>query len=513
MIQIEPEQFLDPRWRLSNLYTITDKTGTRVPFRPNSAQMALLDDLHSANIILKARQLGFTTLCCLIYLDACIFTPNTRAGVIAHKLDDAKVIFRDKIKYPYDQFDDGLKAAAPALQDSADTLTFANNSSIRVSTSMRSGTLQYLHVSEFGKICAQYPEKAREIVTGALNTVEAGQFIVIESTAEGQEGAFYRMCQEARENASMGKKLSLLDWKFHFFAWWKDKAYSLDEASIPIGEEYKRYFERLEDEHAIMLTAGQKAWYVKKDKTLGGDMRREYPSTPDEAFEQALEGAYFAHQLAAAAKQGRIASFPLDIRKPVNTFWDLGRNDQNVIWLHQWITGFHRFVGYYENSGEFIGHYISWLREWARERDVMFGDHYVPHDGDRESLWLEQGTMGVMEGLGFRPVVVERPGQGRSHRLGPRHLRHLPVRRVSLRSRPEAAASLSQGMGRRPWRLEGPSRHDDSSHGADAFLTFACSDYEPPRPYKPVEADLAWVVLAFCDMTARCSSVTSWVPG
>jgi hypothetical protein len=51
MIQIEPEQFLDPRWRLSNLYTITDKTGTRVPFRPTSAQMALLDDLHSANII------------------------------------------------------------------------------------------------------------------------------------------------------------------------------------------------------------------------------------------------------------------------------------------------------------------------------------------------------------------------------------------------------------------------------------------------------------------------------
>ena len=38
------------------------------------------------------------------------------------KLDDAKVIFRDKIKYPYDQLDEGLRAAAPALQDSADTL-------------------------------------------------------------------------------------------------------------------------------------------------------------------------------------------------------------------------------------------------------------------------------------------------------------------------------------------------------------------------------------------------------
>ena len=32
-------QFLDPRWRLSNLYTITDKAGRQVPFRPNEAQL------------------------------------------------------------------------------------------------------------------------------------------------------------------------------------------------------------------------------------------------------------------------------------------------------------------------------------------------------------------------------------------------------------------------------------------------------------------------------------------
>jgi hypothetical protein len=136
------------------------------PFVPNTAQLRFLDDLHSLNLILKARQLGFTTLCCLVYLDACVFGPHTRAGVIAHRLEDAKVIFRDKIKFPYDRLDEGIRAAVPAVQDSADTLTFGNNSSLRVSTSMRSGTLQYLHVSEFGKICAQFPDKAREIVTG-----------------------------------------------------------------------------------------------------------------------------------------------------------------------------------------------------------------------------------------------------------------------------------------------------------------------------------------------------------
>ncbi len=292
-------QFLDPRWRLSNLYTITDKAGRQIPFRPNAAQLALLDALYSANIILKARQLGFTTLCCLIYLDACLFTPHTRAGVVAHRLDDAKVIFRDKIKFPYDRLDEGIRAAVPAVQDSADTLTFGNNSSVRVSTSMRSGTLQYLHVSEFGKVCAQAPDKAREIVTGALNTVESGQFVVIESTAEGQEGAFYEMTQRARERAASRASLTPLDYKFHFFPWWRNRPYALDGAVVAIGEEHERYFDRLEAE-GIRLTDGQKAWYVKKEATMEGDMRREYPSTPDEAFEQALEGAYFAVQLAAA---------------------------------------------------------------------------------------------------------------------------------------------------------------------------------------------------------------------
>jgi putative nucleotidyltransferase with HDIG domain len=221
------------------------------------------------------------------HLDACLFAPHTRAGVIAHRLDDAKVIFRDKVRFPYDRVDEGLRAAVPAVQDSADQLTFGNNSSLRVSTSMRSGTLQLLHVSEFGKICAQYPDKAREIVTGALNTVEAGQFVVIESTAEGQEGAFFDMAQKARARALSGAPLTSLDYRFHFFPWRADPGYALADASVAVGAEDGRYFEGLEAQ-GISLTMVQKRWWVRKAETLGGDMKREYPATPDEAWALAL---------------------------------------------------------------------------------------------------------------------------------------------------------------------------------------------------------------------------------
>lgn len=468
---------LDPRWRLSNLYYIIDEKGARVKFEPNDAQLKFLDELHACNIILKARQLGFTTLCCLIYLDACIFTPNTRAGVIAHKLDDAKTIFRDKVKYPYDQLDEGIKAACPATQDSAESLAFGNNSSIRVSSSMRSGTLQYLHISEFGKICAQFPEKAREIVTGSLNAVHAGQFVVIESTAEGQDGAFYRMVQEARQMADAGRTLTPLDYKFHFYPWHQDKRYSLPGALVTITEEDARYFDKLEAE-GIKLDDGQKAWYVKKERTNEGDMKREYPSTPEEAFEQALEGAYFANQLAIANKHGRIGGFPVDPRYPVNTFWDLGRNDLNTIWLHQFVKGYHRFVAYYENSGEFIGHYIKWLREWAEERDVTLGDHYLPHDGDRQSVWLPDGTMKVMESLKFRPKIVARP----MSKIEAIETARAIFPRCQFDEAECAAGIRHLRQYRKEWDDERAiwkdrPRHDEASHGADAFQTFACSRF------------------------------------
>ena len=95
--------FGDPLWRFNNLYWIMDKEGSRTQFQLNWAQEALLNELHEFNLILKARQLGFTTLIQLVMLDACLFNQNIRAGTIAHRLDDARVIFRDKIRYPLRQ--------------------------------------------------------------------------------------------------------------------------------------------------------------------------------------------------------------------------------------------------------------------------------------------------------------------------------------------------------------------------------------------------------------------------
>ena len=75
------------------------------------------------------------------------------------------------------------------------------------------------------------------------------------------------------------------------------------------------YFDKLRETQGIELSAEQKAWYVKKAGTQLSDMKREYPSTPEEAFEASLEGAYYADQLAAAELQGRVGELPCRARR------------------------------------------------------------------------------------------------------------------------------------------------------------------------------------------------------
>lgn len=215
-------------WRLNNLYYVKDKNANKVQFRLNWMQQHLFDNLHNFNIILKARQLGCTTFFALYFLDMCLWNTNLNAAIIADLAKNSREIFIDKVKYAYDNLNPVIKSLVQAYRDSATEMRFSNGSVFRVSTSLRSGTVQLLHISEFGKICRESPQKANEIISGAVNTVQIGQFITIESTAEGRDGHFYRMVKDAQDKQDKGSDLGPLDFKLFFYPWWKEKTYSID---------------------------------------------------------------------------------------------------------------------------------------------------------------------------------------------------------------------------------------------------------------------------------------------
>lgn len=95
-----------------------------------------------------------------------------------------------------------------------------------------------------------------------------------------------------------------------------------------------------------------------------------------------VKGAYYLNEMQRLRAQGRIRRVPYQPGVPVNTYWDLGRNDSTSIWFHQYVAGETRFIHAYENSGEALDHYAQYLLA----RGYVFGVHYLPHDASYERL-------------------------------------------------------------------------------------------------------------------------------
>lgn len=297
------ERLKDKHWRMNNLYFIKDKRGKKVLFKYNQVQDEYQKNKHNRNIILKARQQGFTTYECINALDNCLFVSYYDAGIIAHTVDDAEKIFTNKVKFAFENMPEFIKAARVPNNDRAGELRFPNGSSINVSSGYRGGTLMKLHVSEFGKICVKYPEKAREIVTGAFNAVPLDGDLTVESTAEGMNSAFYDLCEKAQ---NLSGTITPMDFKFHFFAWSESKEYRLDPTGIEVSHEIKAYFESLKNNHGIELDDWQKAWYFKKSQEQDDDMKQEYPSYPEEAFRASGRPVFNLEKIGREIKRAKL---------------------------------------------------------------------------------------------------------------------------------------------------------------------------------------------------------------
>ena len=471
---ISPEQkaklkeiFRDPLKRLNALYYIIDKQGRKVKFKCNWAQLEFLNNQHCLNIVLKARQLGISTLMGIFFLDKCLTRSNVSAGIICHTREDAEFFFK-RVKYAYDNLPDDIKEARVATVDSARELVLSNGSSIRVGTSMRGSTLNYLHISEFGKICAHYPEKAREIVTGSLNTIATGQFCCIESTAEGREGGFYDMCKQAQDLEEQGKKPTALEYKFFFFPWWKDPTYVLNEP-VTVPKEMEDYFAKLKA-MGITLTDPQRWWYVAKEKTQQDDMKREYPSYPEESFMSAIDGAYYGRQLQLARMEGRITKVQHDPELPVHTAWDLGYADDTSIWLFQMDGKEINLIEFIEGSNEPLTHYLKILKS----KGYIYGKHLVPHDAKVHEYSSGLTRIQIARKLGFDLTVSTELGLHE----GIDACRHIFNRCWFDEAKcAKGVAHLSNY--KRAWNATHGCwasfpQHNAASHGADSFRTLAC---------------------------------------
>ena len=100
------QRFRDPVWRISNLYAIRTRDGKVVPFRPRSQQLQVLQMIFNQGlkriVVLKARQLGFSTLLGIICTDQLCWTTGKQLSLIDRTQENARQKLRDIVALAYD---------------------------------------------------------------------------------------------------------------------------------------------------------------------------------------------------------------------------------------------------------------------------------------------------------------------------------------------------------------------------------------------------------------------------
>ena len=278
---------INTRKYIENFIKIRDKKSNIVPLVLNPAQQKLYDVIRQQKqnnqpvrvIILKARQLGFSTVTGGFIMKETATHKNKQAAIVAHQEDSTTNLF-NMYKLMYQNLPPEIKPTQ--LASNAKELVFNNksntglNSRIRCMTAGsggvgRSFTINYLHISELAFWKSDVKETMLGLMQAVPNTPDS--MVIIESTANG-----YEEYQERWEAAVKGES----DF-YPLFVGWNE----LPEYSMPYSG-----FELTDEEHSLQdlynLTNDQlewRRWCIKNN--CGGDVslfKQEYPISPEEAF-------------------------------------------------------------------------------------------------------------------------------------------------------------------------------------------------------------------------------------
>lgn len=289
---------LNTREYIENCLYIRTKEGGIIPFRLNKPQQKMYDAMkrqRSAGlpvrlIVLKARQMGFSTLIGGTIFHRCATGEHKLGFVVSHDDKSTKKLFEMHKRY-LDLLPQAMRpqvAASNGYQLVFDRPARSRSrvagldSRIEIATAGGSGigrgsTIQYLHLSEY----AFWPGDPNENFVSLMQAVpdDPGTIVVIESTANGYND-FKDKWDAAVDRERRGELDGFLP---VFFAW-----FEMDEYRRPVPPNFVRTDEEQELAQRYGLDDEQLQWRRWKiENDCGGDLdkfRQEYPACPEEAF-------------------------------------------------------------------------------------------------------------------------------------------------------------------------------------------------------------------------------------
>jgi hypothetical protein len=109
-------------------------------------------------------------------------------------------------------------------------------------------------------------------------------------------------------------------------------------------------------------------------------MKREYPTVPNEAFENAILWAYYLKETHAVLEQKRLCRVNYDNKLQVYTAWDLGGawgGDDTAIWFWQKYGREIRIIDFWQWNGYSM---IDIINNVVNDKDYNYDTHFLPHD-------------------------------------------------------------------------------------------------------------------------------------
>lgn len=290
------------RWGIEHLFHIRDKNQRIVLLKQKEAQSRLLyiyyilkehtgpNEMGPQICNLKSRQQGMTTYCSAITLLMLMLMPNRQALLIAHEKEKVAV----KAFEIYDRFlqllPDEFQIWNETKKRRGDGYLLMNGSSIDVEVEKKGGvvgiTTQGLHLSEAGRF-RYLNDFLGSFIPGMPQLPVSAA--IMESTAEKNEDAFHHIYTDAERGISR--------WFPVFFPWYIDEDCIKPFKSPEERVEFSKHLDIRED-----ALYGNEKWLLDSypDITLEhlnyrreridsfpnrlSQFKREYPTTPEEAF-------------------------------------------------------------------------------------------------------------------------------------------------------------------------------------------------------------------------------------
>lgn len=341
----------------------------------------LIDRPNVPLYVIKSRRLGVSTAVDTFMADCTLFKQGFRGFIIDQKQDDATKKMVEIVRFAVDSIEPEIlkrfkfdKRNDSELRMRLISETESQDRVIYATTGGRGGDCSMLHVSEWGPISATDPVRSREIRTGAFPAARRGRRVVETTWYGGKSGDLWELVKPIMDANANAEGVIM------FFPWHTDPQAIRFEGELT--PEMEDYFRTLAGKTEKTFTREQKLWYSAKKLEQGMFIKREYPSTLDEALSVPMPGTIYGDLIDQLREQKRVQEFPPETAFPAYTFWDIGMSDYGCIWLVQFVGRDILLLDYVSRTGKDAGFYAGWVRAKEKEYQVTVRGNFMPHDAN-----------------------------------------------------------------------------------------------------------------------------------